>query len=89
MLVTLHLRKIKHMELHKLVHSHRIKQEQSSCVVYRAEYYLESELSILSAVDIDLQADVLNVSQELCKSSFILTSLNTTAAMSRENQYLV
>jgi hypothetical protein len=54
----------------------------------RAEY-LESELSILSALDFDLQADVLNVSQELYKSSFTLISLNTTAAMSGENRYLV
>jgi hypothetical protein len=49
----------------------------------------ESELSILSALDFDLQADVLNVSQELYKSSFTLISLKTTAAMSRENRYLV
>jgi hypothetical protein len=48
--------------------------------VYQADY-LESELTILSALDFDLQADVLNVSQELYKSSFTLISLNTTAAM--------
>jgi hypothetical protein len=56
--------------------------------VYQADY-LESDLSISSALDFDLQADVLNVSQELYKSSFTLISLNTTAAMSRENRYLV
>lgn len=56
--------------------------EQSSRVVYRAEYP-ESELSISSTLDFDLKADVLNVSQELYKSSFTLISPNNTAGVSK------